>query len=56
MKVYFVLMMQKAFSTSRRMMFAFFAAGILFAMLREWNTPVACLRPVTHTAASSKLQ
>jgi hypothetical protein len=38
------------------MMFAFFAAGVLFAMLREWNAPVACWRPFTHTAASSKLQ
>jgi hypothetical protein len=55
MEVHFVLMMQKTFSSSRRLVFALFAACVLFAMLREWNAPVACLRPFRQPAASSKL-
>ena len=29
---------------NRNLIFAFFAATILFAIVREWNVPVACLR------------
>jgi hypothetical protein len=45
--------MQKASSKNRWVIFAFFAAGILFAMLREWNAPVACLRPVFQATTGS---
>jgi hypothetical protein len=27
-----------------RLIFAFFAAAILFVVVREWSAPVACLR------------
>jgi hypothetical protein len=42
---------------SRRLQFAIFAAAILFAMVREWNAPVACARSIllpTHTAQSTR--
>jgi hypothetical protein len=29
---------------NRRIVFAFFAAAILFSMVREWKAPVACAR------------
>jgi hypothetical protein len=29
---------------TRRLTFLLFAATILFAMVREWNAPVACAR------------
>ena len=29
---------------SRKFVFAFFAAAILFSMIREWNAPVGCQR------------
>jgi hypothetical protein len=29
---------------NRTLAFAFFAAAILFSMVREWNAPVACAR------------
>ncbi len=31
---------------SRRLAFAFFAAAILFSMVREWSAPSACVRIV----------
>jgi hypothetical protein len=37
----------------RRMIFALFAAGILFAMVREWNAPVVCWR-LRQTGVSAK--
>jgi hypothetical protein len=30
---------------NRRLIFAAFAAAILLTMIREWSTPIACLRP-----------
>jgi hypothetical protein len=30
--------------TKNRLAFAFFAAAILFSMVREWSVPVSCLR------------
>jgi hypothetical protein len=44
--------MQKTFSPNRGVIFALFAAGILFAMVREWSAPAACLRSVFPAAAS----
>jgi hypothetical protein len=44
------------FSGNRRLFFVLFAAGILFAMVREWKAPVACLRPTSQTGASVKLR
>jgi hypothetical protein len=29
---------------ARSLAFAFFAAAILFSMIREWSAPVACAR------------
>jgi hypothetical protein len=29
---------------SRKLVFAFFAAAMLFSMIREWNAPVGCQR------------
>jgi hypothetical protein len=31
---------------NRFFIFALFAAGLLFSMVREWSAPNACLRPV----------
>jgi hypothetical protein len=31
---------------SNRFIFAVFSAAILFSMVREWNTPVACARSI----------
>jgi hypothetical protein len=28
----------------RRLIFALFAAAVLFSMIREWNAPASCLR------------
>lgn len=37
-----------------RIVFAIFAAGILFSMVREWSAPVACERPpLTRTSRTS---
>lgn len=34
---------------SRALVFALFAAAMLFSMVREWNAPVACQRrPIMH--------
>jgi hypothetical protein len=30
----------------KRFVFALFAAAILLSVLREWNAPAACLRPL----------
>jgi hypothetical protein len=35
--------------------FAFFAAAILFSMVREWNAPASCLRSVLAPSASHQL-
>jgi hypothetical protein len=35
---------------NNRFAFAFFAAAILFSMLREWNAPFACARPTPVVA------
>jgi hypothetical protein len=32
-----------------RLVFAFFAAAMLVSILREWNHPIACLRPLLST-------
>jgi hypothetical protein len=45
--------MQKAWSKNRCVIFALFAAGILFAMVREWNAPVVCWR-LRQTGVSAK--
>ncbi len=29
---------------ARTLVFAFFAAAMLFSMVREWSTPIGCLR------------
>jgi hypothetical protein len=34
----------------RRLAFAFFAAAILFSMVREWSAPIACPRFPAHVA------
>jgi len=35
---------------SRKLVFAFFAAAILFSVIREWSAPVGCPRRpmITH--------
>jgi hypothetical protein len=34
---------------SRKFAFVFFAAAMLFSVVREWSAPVACPRlPMTH--------
>jgi hypothetical protein len=48
----FAMSMQKTFSPNRTVIFAFFANAILFAMVREWSSPVACLRSVFPGAAT----
>jgi len=35
----------------RRALFAIFAVAILFSMMREWNTPIGCLRPLWEAHA-----
>jgi hypothetical protein len=40
---------------SRRLALAFFAAAILFSMVREWNAPVTCVRSVLAPSASYRL-
>ena len=30
---------------SRYLVFAFFAAAMLFSIMREWSAPTGCLRP-----------
>jgi hypothetical protein len=55
MILYFLFNVQKTFSANRLVVFAIFAAGILFAMLREWNAPVACWR-LRQTGVSAKLR
>jgi hypothetical protein len=37
----------------RRMAFTFFAAGILFSMIREWSAPVLCARPILAPAVAT---
>lgn len=39
---------------SRRLQFAIFAAAILFAMMREWNAPVACVRSILIPAQTAQ--
>lgn len=39
---------------SRRLQFAIFAAAILFAMMREWNAPVACARSILIPAQTAQ--
>ena len=34
-----------------RLAFAFFAAAILFSIVREWAVPVACMRPIPEQVA-----
>jgi len=31
---------------TKRLAFAFFAAAILFSMVREWSAPAYCMRPI----------
>lgn len=40
---------------SRRLTLAFFAVGILFSIVREWSTPVVCVRGVQIKAATIHL-
>jgi len=35
---------------SNRLIFALFAAAILFSMVREWSAPVACARTILMSA------
>ena len=37
-------------SMRRRLVFAFFAAAVLFSMVREWRAPIACPRFPAHIA------
>jgi hypothetical protein len=37
----------------RQLVFAVFAAAILFSMVREWSAPVACARTTLHPAAAT---
>jgi len=41
---------------TNRLVFAFFAAAILFSMVREWSVPASCLRmdPVPSAATQGK--
>jgi hypothetical protein len=38
----------------KRIAFLFFAAAILFSVVREWNAPVACLRPALDRAVMAE--
>jgi hypothetical protein len=38
---------------SRRLQLAIFAAAIMFAMVREWNAPVACTRSILLPAPTA---
>jgi hypothetical protein len=38
---------------ANRLVFAFFAAAILFSMVREWNAPAACARTIAMSAAEA---
>jgi hypothetical protein len=38
----------------RRLQFALFALAILFAMVREWNAPVACARSILLPARNAQ--
>jgi hypothetical protein len=38
----------------RHLQFALFALAILFAMMREWNAPVACARSILLPAQSAQ--
>jgi hypothetical protein len=40
---------------NRNLIFALFAAAILFSTLREWSAPVACARSILIPAASHLL-
>jgi len=39
---------------NQRLIFAFFAAAILFSITREWSAPVACARTIGVAAASAR--
>jgi hypothetical protein len=42
--------MASEISMKKHLTFAFFAAAILFSMIREWNAPAACPLPaITRT-------
>jgi hypothetical protein len=36
---------------ANRLVFAFFAAAILFSMVREWSAPAACARAMLAPSA-----
>jgi len=38
------IMRQDVYMRSRALVFAFFAAAMLFAMVREWSAPASCPR------------
>jgi hypothetical protein len=40
-------------SFQRRLALAFFAAAILFSMVREWDAPVFCARVSHHRSTSA---
>lgn len=41
---------------TNRLTLAFFAAAILFSMVREWGAPVACARGASAGAAKADLE
>jgi hypothetical protein len=38
----------------RALIFAVFAAAMLFSMVREWSAPAACLRPAMTARIGSR--
>jgi len=38
---------------TKRLIFAFFAAAILFSMVREWSAPAACARTLFVSSAAA---
>jgi hypothetical protein len=38
-----------------RLIFVFFAAAILFSMVREWSAPAACARTTLIPSVSARL-
>jgi len=40
----------------RRLTLAFFAAAILFSMVREGNAPVACARSILIPSVATRIQ
>jgi hypothetical protein len=39
---------------NNRLIFALFAAAILFSIMHEWTLPVACIRPLLAHSTAAK--